>query len=279
MKSILMIGQSNMAGRGFIADVAPLINEHVFMLRNGRWQMMAEPINPDRSVAGISLAATFADAWSHDNPGEQIGLIPCAEGGSSLEDWNVDGHLFRHALSEARFAMETSEIIGILWHQGESDSHSGLHQSYYDKLSVIMRTLKDTLQLHAVPLIIGELGDFLGKSGFGLYSSEYKEINHVLRHYTNDHTNTYIVSSQLLTSNPDGIHMDAVSLRRFGLRYYAAFKEQKNVDEPLKNEMDMVMAIESRTLTPNETMHDLTTKLAEGKIDYQTFTESLTGKS
>ena len=51
MKSVLLIGQSNMAGRGFLHEVTPLYNENIFMLRNGRWQMMSEPIHFDRAVA------------------------------------------------------------------------------------------------------------------------------------------------------------------------------------------------------------------------------------
>lgn len=43
MKSLLLIGQSNMAGRGYLSDVPAIYNENIEMLRNGRWQMMAEP--------------------------------------------------------------------------------------------------------------------------------------------------------------------------------------------------------------------------------------------
>ena len=45
MKSVLLIGQSNMAGRGFTHEVPPIYNERIMMLRNGRWQMMTEPIH------------------------------------------------------------------------------------------------------------------------------------------------------------------------------------------------------------------------------------------
>ena len=63
MKSILMIGQSNMAGRGFINEVPMICNERILMLRNAGWQMMAEPINYDRPNAGIGLAGSFAAMW------------------------------------------------------------------------------------------------------------------------------------------------------------------------------------------------------------------------
>ena len=56
MKSVLMIGQSNMAGRGFINEVPMICNERILMLRNGKWQMMTEPVNYDRPISGVSLA-------------------------------------------------------------------------------------------------------------------------------------------------------------------------------------------------------------------------------
>ena len=63
IKSFLMIGQSNMAGRGFIHEVPPIYNERIQMLRNGRWQMMTEPINYDCPASGISLI-TFPKLYS-----------------------------------------------------------------------------------------------------------------------------------------------------------------------------------------------------------------------
>ena len=52
LHSFLMIGQSNMAGRGDIADVEPIDNFRCYMLRNGRFIRMREPINTDRPVFG-----------------------------------------------------------------------------------------------------------------------------------------------------------------------------------------------------------------------------------
>ncbi|MGW7768639.1 sialate O-acetylesterase, partial [Bacillus velezensis] len=43
IKSFLMLGQSNMAGRGFLNEADPIYNEKIKMLRNGQWQMMTEP--------------------------------------------------------------------------------------------------------------------------------------------------------------------------------------------------------------------------------------------
>ncbi|SDD99834.1 hypothetical protein SAMN05216464_103285 [Mucilaginibacter pineti] len=137
LHSFLMVGQSNMAGRGILTEAKPIIDEQIKVLVNGRWQTMWEPINNDRPTAGIGLAASFAGSWRLKNKDIQIGLIPCAEGGSSLDDWAVGGELFDHAVFQAKMAMRTSELKAILWHQGENDSFQGLSKTYVSKLSVI----------------------------------------------------------------------------------------------------------------------------------------------
>lgn len=50
MKSFIMLGQSNMAGRGEFGEVAEIINFDCYMLRNGRFIPLSEPINPDRKI-------------------------------------------------------------------------------------------------------------------------------------------------------------------------------------------------------------------------------------
>ncbi len=273
IKSFLMLGQSNMAGRGFLHEVKPIYNEKIKMLRNGQWQMMTEPINYDRPVAGVSLAASFAEAFAKANPDEQIGLIPCAEGGSSLDDWHPQGTLFQHALSEARFALESSQICGILWHQGESDSHHSLHETYYEKLSLIIETLRKELNLQHVPLMIGELGNFLGKTGFGKYSSEFQEIIKQLRRFAHEQQNCYFVSAEGLTSNPDGIHLNAVSQRKFGFRYYAAFSRKSHILEPLSNEDQSLNINNNYSKTEQIYIHSM--DLALGKITYAEFESNM----
>ncbi|MGE7602971.1 sialate O-acetylesterase [Peribacillus sp. NPDC097675] len=269
IKSFLMLGQSNMAGRGFLHEVEPIYNEKIKMLRNGQWQMMTEPINYDRPVSGVSLAASFAEAWSKAHPAEEIGLIPCAEGGSSLNDWHPQGTLFQHALSEARFALETSEICGILWHQGESDSNNSLHETYYEKLSLIIETLRKELNLQNIPFIIGELGDFLGKTGFGKYSTESHEINEHLRRFSHEQQNCYFVSAEGLTANPDGIHFNAISLRKFGYRYFEAFSKKRHILEPLVNEDQSLKT--NNNYSKNELIYIHSMNLAFGKITYAEF--------
>jgi len=271
VKSFLMIGQSNMAGRGFIHEVPPIYNERIQMLRNGRWQMMAEPINYDRPVSGISLAGSFADAWCGENEENMIGLIPCAEGGSTLDEWAVDGALFEHALNESKFAMQNSELSGILWHQGESDSSNGNYKVYYQKLLLIVTALRKELDAPNIPFIIGGLGDFLGKEGFGKHCTEYELVNQELQKFAFEQDDCYFVTATGLTSNPDGIHIDAISQRKFGLRYFEAFNNKQHVLEPLMNENELLSLHNAREHTKAEKMYLLSMDFALGKISFEEF--------
>ncbi|WP_414051810.1 sialate O-acetylesterase [Bacillus pumilus] len=269
MKSFLLIGQSNMAGRGFKHEVPPIYNERIMMLRNGRWQMMTEPIHFDRLVAGVGLAASFAESWCMDHEGEKIGLIPCAEGGSSIDEWSQDGALFRHAISEAKFAKENSELVGILWHQGESDSQDGKYKEYYEKIIRLFHELRTELSVPNIPLVIGGLGDFLGKTAFGAGCVEYQLMNEELKKYAHHHENCYYVTANGLAPNPDGIHINAMSQRIFGIRYYEAFRKKEHIHEPLPNEYELVNECHNRMNTSAEKTYIALEKFTLGKMTYE----------
>lgn len=275
IKSFLMIGQSNMAGRGFIHEVPRICNENIKMLRNGRWQMMSEPINYDRPFAGIGLAGAFASAWCEDNPEDVIGLVPCAEGGSAIDEWSVDGILFKHAVNEAKFAMQSSDLVGILWHQGETDSSDGNYKEYYNKLLHIMTALRKELNAFDIPILIGGLGEFLGQYGLGKSCTEYRLINQELQKFALEQNHCYFVTATGLTCNPDGIHFNAVSLRKFGLRYYEAFAERKHVLEPLLKEDERLKRIHERTLTKAEQEFMSNMDVVTGKMSYGQFKDQI----
>ncbi|MGY5340296.1 sialate O-acetylesterase [Levilactobacillus spicheri] len=239
MKSILMVGQSNMAGRGFLTAVPPIVNENLSMFRNGRWQLMAEPVNFDREVAGVGPAP--------------------------------DGPLLRHAIQEAQFAQETSDIIAILWHQGENDSHDHLYQTYPQQLTATLTHLRTALKLPHVPIILGELPDFLGQQGFGLSAVEAPQINAAIHQVATALPQAYVATATGLTSNPDGIHLDAPSQRRFGYRYYQAFQTQADVTVPAAQEATQVAQLTQSTPTPAERQYLASKRFAQGQGTFADF--------
>ena len=234
MHSFLLIGQSNMAGRGFPADVEPICNKDIFMVRNGRWWPMYVPVNPDRVTAGINLAESFADQYARDR-GVQVGLIPCADGGTHLDQWRCGGVLFDHACAMVELANRSSNIAGILWHQGESDCEEDRYPYYEEKLTAIIRGFRKIPCLADVPFLVGGLGDFLPKCSPGL--ANYVHINDALKSIVGKMDNMGFVDAGGLKPNPDNLHFSAEALREFGLRYYDVFqtledKERVFIEKP-----------------------------------------------
>ena len=231
IKAFIMAGQSNMAGRGIIGDVPPIENEgRIFMLRNGKWQPMSEPINPDRAIyvsdrtkirSGISPAASFAKAWIDNNEGS-VGLIPCADGGTAIDEWQPGTVLFDNMIQQAKLAMRSSEICGVLWHQGESDSkteekalaHSG-------KLTKIIDGIREALGLPDLPFIMGEVA---WKHERWPYTGIVNERMHDL---CKNIPHTGVASCEGYSIGPDSLHFTAEFYREFGMRYYRAYEKVK----------------------------------------------------
>ena len=123
-----------------------------------------------------------------------------------------------------------------------------------------------------IPLIIGGLGDFLGKEGFGKSCTEYDLINQELQKFAFEQDNCYFVTASGLTSNPDGIHIDAISQRKFGIRYFEAFSNKQHLLKPLTNEDELINLNNSRTHTKTEKIYIKSMDFALGKISYDEFT-------
>ncbi len=274
--SFLMIGQSNMAGRGYAKEVPLIFDEHIKMLRNGLWQIMSEPINFDRPSSGVGLASSFAASWRLDHEQDEIGLIPCADGGTSLDDWAVGSALFENAVSQARLAHRTSEIKGILWHQGESDCSPEKAGQYQEKFSKIIDTLRQELNIPKVPLIIGGLGDYLPNGIFGQYFTHYSLINRELEDFAQSHENCYFVTAKNLTANADGVHFDAHSQRLLGIRYYSAYRNLKHLLNPTSDENTLLNKIYDRPYTQTEKIKLLEHEFAVGNIESKDYLTRLT---
>lgn len=227
LRSFLMIGQSNMAGRGEFADVEPIDNFRCYMLRNGRFLKMSEPVNPDRPIFGIkfhsgtSLAASFANELANAEKC-RVGLIPCADGGTYIDEWQPGEVLYEHAVFMTKLAMQRSTLSGILWHQGESDCETDeLLYSYKEKLKNLAASLRRDLECPEVPFIVGELSDNITWD----IVKRVPEFNLRLHEAAAEIPNCAVVSSDGLELKPDGIHFNAVSLREFGKRYFEKYKE------------------------------------------------------
>lgn len=223
--SVLLIGQSNMAGRGNPSQAPAFNDPRLLVLRNGRWQKMYRPVNPDRPFSGVCLAESFVSEYAKDHADVSVGIIPCADGGTTLDQWAEGGVLYDNAVNNARLAQRSSQIVAVLWHQGEGDCHDGRYQRYEEKFLKIMNALRRDLGLENVPFILGGLGDFLPLREAEAQYLNYGKVNEALIKMASEQKMTGFASAEGLTANADNLHFNAVSLLEFGLRYYEAFKK------------------------------------------------------
>lgn len=230
--SFLLIGQSNAAGRGFFAEAEPLdtCDGRLKVLRNGRWQKMFRPVNPDRNFSGTSLAESFAKEYALDHPEVDVGIIPCADGGTAISKWLPGEILFDNAVNCAKLAMRTSSLRGIIWHQGESDCTEEKYTVYAERLTCVMDTLRKELGCPDIPIIIGKLGDFLANCEKDInIAQNYVKVNEIIEEFALEYPNCSLVSADGLGGNPDNLHFSAAALKEFGIRYYAEYKKFDNI--------------------------------------------------
>ena len=199
------------------------------MLRNGRFLRMSEPVNPDRAIfgkgftSGISPAASFADELAKEYK-IRVGLIPCADGGTTIDEWQPGSILFDHAIFMTKLAMRTSNFSGILWHQGESDCESEEKLlSYKPKFLSFVKAVRDELGAQNLPFIAGELSENVAKA-WNL-GDRPKRFNQMLHSLTDEIPNFDVASSFGLPLKYDGIHFSAQSARELGKRYFEIYKK------------------------------------------------------
>lgn len=211
----LLIGQSNMAGRGLLESTTPLTNPNILMYREDQWQPATEPLHTDKPTAGISLGIGFAHHLLNHTPNE-IGLLPTAVGGTPLSRWMPGKDLYENAVAIAKQALTDGNILkGILWHQGEADSKDiPTANTYTARFTHMITTLRQELQADHVPFIAGELGHFLQKHAQCKY---FTSVNQSLRNIALPHY--ACAQANGLVDLGDDVHFDGPSLRTFGKRY------------------------------------------------------------
>jgi hypothetical protein len=220
LQLFLLIGQSNMAGRGKVEPQDRVPHPRVWMLdKDDHWVPATDPLHFDKpKVAGVGLGSQFGRTIAESDPSIHVGLIPSAVGGTTIEQWRKGGELYDNAVRRARIAMQHGKLASILWHQGESDTAAPKQAVYAEKLEQLIADLRKDLNAPDVPFILGQLGPFRTVTG-------NDTMNDLLLHIPDTHPNTACATSEGLTSIGDGTHFDAASLREFGYRYAVAYRK------------------------------------------------------
>jgi hypothetical protein len=218
----LLMGQSNMAGRGKIEAEDKTPNPRVLTFTtNGAWLLAVEPITHDKpTILGVGPGVAFGKAMAEENPGVTIGLVPCAVGGTPLSRWGKGGDLYSNAVYRAKLAMKNGTLKGIVWHQGESDSKPGLAETYGDRLAKMIQDIRAELKSPRLPFVVGQLGEFLYTRPAGNIT-EAGLVNDTLAKISERIPHTGCASSAGLTHKGDQVHFDTASQRELGRRFAA----------------------------------------------------------
>jgi|TARA_B110000305_G_C19393092_1_gene615953 hypothetical protein len=111
----LLIGQSNMKGRGFMPD-EPGNDPRIIMMHlpSDGWYNARHPLHLTGDAetfkrhdnAGVGSGLMFAEKIAEASGGSRIGLIPAARGGTKIAQWKKDSALYNNAVRKAKLALK-----------------------------------------------------------------------------------------------------------------------------------------------------------------------------
>ncbi len=236
----VLSGQSNMEGVGNLIDVAPPHPRVMMLGMDGRWKPAEEPLHwlldsPDpvhsgdpktrearaerahktrRRGAGLGLP--FASALT-DATGVPIGLVICAHGGTSMDQWDPSkkdqGGQSLYGSMLRQFKLAGGKVRGLLWYQGESDAHPGAAEQYGHKFAHFIEAVRSDFGQPELPFYFVQIGRFV----HGGDPKSWNTVQEAQRRLPERVPNTAVVSVIDLELD-DPIHVGTQGHKRAGLR-------------------------------------------------------------
>ena len=180
----LLIGQSNMAGRGKMIlpeDTARVMKGVWLLNEEGKPEPARNPLNRYSTVRKsmkmqqICPGTAFGEKVDRKT-GRKVLLVVNALGGSSIKAWAKDApmvadkgsialgekQLYAEAVRRTKEALPYGELKAILWHQGEADARQP--EAYKARLSALVENLRKDLGAPNVPFIAGEIAHWRSSS-------------------------------------------------------------------------------------------------------------------
>lgn len=232
----LLMGQSNMKGRGFMPEV-PANDPRIIMmhLKDDQWYVARHPLHLTGEAktfagadnAGVGAGLAFAQSVAAADSTARIGLIPCAVGGTSIKRWQKGADLYENAIRRAKLALEQTQaaggsIKGILWLQGEADSKPGSIEQYPAQLNALVDALRADLALPALPFIAATIIEPNTERA----ADVRKNMNAILLNLPKQRPSTDCVDARdIMTTIGDNVHYDTAAQEEIGRRFAAKFLE------------------------------------------------------
>jgi sialate O-acetylesterase len=238
----VLAGQSNMQGLGDLIDVTPPHPQVMTLGMDTLWRPAEEPLHwlvdsPDpvhsgdpttraeRSARehksrtkGAGLGLPFAAAMV-ESTGIPVGLVICAHGGTSMEQWSParkdeGGHsLYGSMLRQFRLA--GGKVKGVLWYQGESDAmgKSDPWTIYPKVFSDFIAAVRTDFGQPELPFYFVQIGRFVA----GVDPKGWNAVQDAQGRLPERVSYTAVISVIDLELD-DGIHVGTQGLKRAGHR-------------------------------------------------------------
>ena len=235
----ILAGQSNMSGYGEIKVEEVETVPRAFLFGNDyRWRQAREPVDdPTGQVdqvsqdteAGYSCGTSFAKAFLKNYPNSFVGLIPCAKGGSPIEEWqrNLSEHsLYGSCLKRALAASSMGKIRGLLFFQGETDALGPDFETqrvknpfqWKKKFSTFVSDFRKDLRIQDLPVVFAQIGSNKDPGAFRNWKVVQEEQRNV--HLPN----CRMIRTEDLALR-DVVHFDSAGYRIIGERFASAITE------------------------------------------------------
>lgn len=227
----LLMGQSNMVGRDTRTLGSPSGNPHVLSLNGqGQWVIAKDPLHEDKKIApGVGPGLSFALEMAKADPEIVIGLVPCAVGNTPLSRWSKGGDLYDKAVGRGKAAAQVGVLKGVLWHQGEAEtSKIDNAETYGARLSQMFKDLREDLGVPTLPIVVGQLGEFLRPEKHvyaGIVRSAIKQVSISC-------PAVGFADAAGLGDKGDKLHFSAEAEKTLGRRYAQAMQEVQKAPEP-----------------------------------------------
>lgn len=248
-------GQSNMEGYGILSMKDRSIPSVRSFYMNDVWDIAREPlhhvqeavdevhknligINPPKrdTRKGAGLGLYFGISMYNAISVPQ-GLIACAHGGTSMEQWSPDGKRLKskslYGAMLRRVYKNGGKVAGLLWYQGCSDTSDELCAVYTQRMIRFVKSLRRDLNNPRLLVVIAQISRVCGT----LESITWNSIQEQQRRLSEYISHLAVVPTIDLAMD-DGIHIDHESSVRLGNRFCQAalslgnrkFKKYKTFD-------------------------------------------------
>jgi len=167
-------------------------------------------------VFGVGPGVSFGRALL-DATGVPQGLVPCAHGATSMQQWDPalkeKGGASLYGAMMRRFHRIGGKVAGMFWYQGESDAGADSCAAYTDRMVRFVTAVRQDTGSARLPVVIVQLARVFGE----FFAAGWNSVQEQQRRLPELVSNLATVPAIDLPLN-DNIHISAAGHRRLGRR-------------------------------------------------------------